>query len=250
MFKRFILVLVFFLITKTCYGLDFGSAVSIQTEGNAGEGGDIVTYKGGIYTLSKDIYDGDMFGVIVASAPSSLEDLNLRQYKLVSSFGENLVRVSAKNGNIKVGDLITSSDTPGVGERALETGQVLGIALEDYTPPSSGDIAKIMVFVDIKTSFFEKNMSKNLLDIFKSTIKSPFLSPIEALRYILAIAVVFASLVIGFSNFGKITGSSIEALGRNPLASSSIRKVVVFNFVMTGIIMSIGLGIAYFVLKL
>ncbi len=87
--------------------------------------------------------------------------------------------------------------------------------------------------LDIKTSFVDKSINKNLFDTLKNSLTSPFMTPIESLRYLLAIAVVFASFVIGFTSFGKITGTSVEALGRNPLAGSTIRKVIFFNFAMT-----------------
>lgn len=228
----------------------FSPAVSLPIENEVSNPGDIVSYTGGKYSLSNKPYDTEMFGVIVENPSTSFEDLNLEKYKLVSSFGETPVWVTAKKGNIKVGDLITSSDYAGVGEKAEESGQVLGIALEDYAPSNSTDMAQILVFVDIKTSFVEKAMSKNLLEVLRMSLTSPFMTPIESLRYLLAIAVVFASLVIGFSNFGKITGSSVEAYGRNPLAGPAIKKVVAFNFIMTVIIMVIGLVIAYLILIL
>jgi F0F1-type ATP synthase membrane subunit c/vacuolar-type H+-ATPase subunit K len=245
-----ITLLVLFASGQSVFGASFSPAVSIQTENNVGNDGDIVSYANGVYTLSGKSYDTSMFGVITSSPNASFEDLNLVNYKLVTSFGETLVNVTAKNGNIKTGDFITSSDYPGVGERAQESGQVLGIALEDYAPQNPTDIAKVLVFVDIKTSFMDQTISKNLLEVLKSSLASPFMTPIEALRYLLAIAIVFATFVIGFSNFGKITGTSVEALGRNPLAGPSIRRVVFFNFAMTALIMILGLGIAYFILIL
>jgi len=57
-------------------------------------------------------------------------------------------------------------------------------------------------------------------------------------------------IVIGFSSFGKITGSSVEALGRNPLAGGAIRRVMLFNFILTFLIMAMGLGVAYFILTI
>lgn len=244
--------LVAFLVFSTLYvfAASYSPAVSIQTENNIGNSGDIVSYLDGKYDLSRSEFDTSMFGVIVDNPNSSFEDLNLVTYKLVTSFGEVLVNVTAKNGNIKTGDFITSSDYPGVGQKATESGQILGVALEDYAPQNSTDITKILVFVDMKTSFVDTTISKNLLDVLKSSLTSPFMTPVESLRYLLAIAIVFASFVIGFSNFGKITGTSVEALGRNPLAGPSIKRVVAFNFVMTAIIMILGLGIAYFILIL
>ncbi len=225
-------------------------AVSIPLEEDRGNDGDIVTYSDGKYSLSSKPYDSSMFGVIVDRPNSAFEDTNLERYKLVVSFGETQVYVSAKSGNIEEGDLITTSDYPGVGQKAQESGQVLGVALEEWNPSNPTDIGKIWVFVDIKTNFIDKAISKNLLEVLKSSLTSPFMTPIEALRYLLAIAIVLATFVIGFSNFGRITGSSVESLGRNPLAGPSIKKVVIFNFAMTAIIMILGLGIAYFILTL
>jgi len=62
--------------------------------------------------------------------------------------------------------------------------------------------------------------------------------------------VVIASFVVGFSSFGKISGKSVEALGRNPLASRDIKSAVVFNFIFTFGIMIIGIVLSYLVLVL
>jgi hypothetical protein len=228
----------------------YGPADSVMIESNAGKTGDIVTYSEGKYSIADKAYDVSMFGVIVDDPNYSFIDRNIQNYKLVSTYGEMPVNVTAKNGDIKEGDLITSSDVVGAGQKAEETGQILGIALEDYTPSDKNSIGNILVYVDIRTSFVDKAISKNLLEMLRSSIASPFMTPIEALRYLLAIAVVFTSFVIGFSNFGKITGTSVEALGRNPLASSAIRRVVMFNFILTAIIMGLGIAIAYFILVL
>jgi F0F1-type ATP synthase membrane subunit c/vacuolar-type H+-ATPase subunit K len=248
--KALIILFTLFVFTRFVWGASYSPAVSIQTENNAGNDGDIVSYADGKYSLSGKSYDTSMFGVIVSNPNTSFVDTNLENYKLVTSFGETLVNVTAKNGNIKTGDFITSSDYLGVGEKAEESGQILGIALEDYAPQNPTDITKILVFVDVRTNFIDKTISKNLLEVLRSSIASPFMTPIAALRYLLAIAIVFATFVIGFSNFGKITGTSVEALGRNPLAGPSIRRVVFFNFAMTALIMILGLGIAYFILIL
>ena len=251
-FKIHALIITLFtlLLVPRARALETNTAYSLQIQDNKGNGGDIVTYKDGVYAISAEKYDTQMFGVIVDNPTTSFEDTNLTDYKLVTSFGEVVVNVSNRDGEIKEGDFITSSDIPGVGVRANESGQVLGVALENYTPANNEDIGQILVFVDIRTSFIDKKISKNLLEILKTSLTSPFMTPIEALRYLLAILTVFASFVIGFSSFGRITGTSVEALGRNPMAGTSIRRVVIFNFVLTVIIMAVGLAIAYFVLVL
>lgn len=225
-------------------------AVTVPIEDNRGNPGDIVSYKEGKYVLTADPYDSSIYGVVVDNPSISFEDRNLEQSKLVTSMGEVLLNVSAKNGNIKEGDYVTSSDILGVGVKAVEDGQVVGIAMESYEPSNKEDIGQIYILMDVKTNFFGKGISGNILDIIRNSLTSPFMTPVQALRYLLAIAIIFASFVIGFSSFGKITGSSVEALGRNPLAGGAIRRVMLFNFILTFLIMAMGLAVAYFILTI
>ncbi len=230
--------------------ISYEEAVSVPVAVGVGKVGDIMSYVDSQYVLSSKAYDTNVSGVVVENPAVSFEDRYLKSSVLITSVGEVLVNVSNKFGDIKEGDYITTSDIAGVGVKATESGQVIGVALEDYSTTVSEDIGQIYVMLDIKTSFVDKSMNKNLFDTLKNSLTSPFMTPIESLRYLLAIAVVFASFVIGFTSFGKITGTSVEALGRNPLAGSTIRKVIFFNFAMTFIIMAIGLGIAYLILTL
>lgn len=245
--KLFTFLLIPFLLVLKTYGVAYDTAVSVPFPVGTGAGGDIVSYSNGEYLITATPYDPMMVGIIVEDPEVALEDRNLENYQFISSYGEVLVNVK---GEIAEGDYITSSDTPGVGVRADDNGYILGVALEDYTPANSDDIGQVYILLDIKAGFIDRTLSNNLLDIIKNSLASPFMTPIEALRYLLTIAVVFASFVIGFGNFGRITGSSVEALGRNPLARSAIRKVIVFNFVLTFIIMAMGVGIAYLILTL
>ena len=237
-------------LSFTTLAVSYEYAVTVPLVDNKGNSGDIVSYKNGQYILTTDPSDPAMYGVIVENPSISFEDRNLQDSKLVTSMGEVLINVSGKRGSIKEGDYVTSSDIPGVGVRAVEDGQVIGVAMESYEPANSEDIGQIYVLLDIKTYFFGKGISGNILDIIRNSLTSPFMTPVQALRYLLAIAIIFASFVIGFSSFGKITGSSVEALGRNPLAGSAIRKVMFFNFILTFVIMAMGLVSAYFILTI
>lgn len=239
-----------FLTSKCSFAATYESAVSFPIDGDVGKAGDIVSFVDNKFVLSSEPNDPAMVGVIVDSPATSFEDTNMTQYKFITPDGDVLVNVSGSSGAIKEGDFITSSATPGVGIKALESGQILGVALEEFTPNNPEDVGQIYVQLGIRTSFVDKTISKNLLDTLKNSLTSPFMTPIEALRYLLAIGVVFASFVIGFSSFGKITGTSVEALGRNPLAGGAIRKVIFFNFILTFVIMGIGLAIAYLILTL
>ena len=246
----FVFLIVMALLARFSLAVSYEYAVTVPVVNNQGNNGDIVSYKNGEYVLTSEFQDGDMYGVIVDNPSISFEDRNLEQSKLVTSMGEVLLNVSAKNGSIKEGDYVTSSDIPGVGVKANEDGQVLGVAMESFETSNNDEIGQIYILMDIKTQFFGKGISGNILDIIRNSLTSPFMTPVQALRYLLAIAIIFASFVIGFSSFGKITGSSVEALGRNPLAGGAIRRVMLFNFILTFLIMAMGLGVAYFILTI
>lgn len=229
------------------------TAVSLPVEsidGNSPQNGSIVTQENGYYTLANTEYDAFMVGVITDEPEISFVDTNLTEYELVTSEGEARVLVSAKNGPISEGDSITSSDIPGVGVKVNDNGYILGVALEAFNPTDVSEIGEIWVYVDIKMNYVGEGLSSNLVKALQNMLSSPFMSPVQALRYFLAFIVIITSFVIGFANFGKISLSGVESLGRNPLSSQSIKRVIALNFFLTFVIMGIGLGIAYLLLIL
>ncbi|MBX4190118.1 hypothetical protein KW791_02385, partial [Candidatus Parcubacteria bacterium] len=76
------------------------------------------------------------------------------------------VKISYENGDIKKGDYITSSLQPGKGAKALRSGRVVGIALEDATELSGKQT--VMVFLEtgyIPEGIFVQNEASNLLGV-------------------------------------------------------------------------------------
>jgi hypothetical protein len=75
----------------------------------------------------------------------------------VALAGRVLVKVNLEGGEIKIGDRITLSSTPGVGAKATTSGMTIGIALEPYYGGSTSidsvydkdAIGKILVFVNL-----------------------------------------------------------------------------------------------------
>lgn len=212
--------------------------------------GDVITQEGTEYTLSNFSYDPNIAGVIVEKPQISFRDINIDNPYYVTTSGEVLVNVTNANGNIVAGDYLTTSETPGKAVKALETGYIIGTALSSFESPTQGDEGQIYVNLDFKMFYPSTNISSNIVDILRSSVSSPFLTPIESLRYLLVFVVVISSFIIGFNSFGRIAKETVESLARNPLASGPIKKVMIFNFVLTGIIMAIGLGIAYLILIL
>jgi hypothetical protein len=69
---------------------------------------------------------------------------------IVGLAGRVPVKVSTKNGDIKPGDYITTSDIPGVGMKATEPGRVIGKALTGLTGEEQGTVA-----VFIQNTYFD-----------------------------------------------------------------------------------------------
>lgn len=130
------------------------------------ESGDVVSIldKGGLiftentkYLIGKSTqpYDQKVLGVISENSvvtingggnkPEPEKKVYLRQVALT---GQVLVKVSTENGEIKIGDYLTSSSIPGVAMKAKRAGKTIGMALENFSG-SNGEIGKIKMFVNV-----------------------------------------------------------------------------------------------------
>lgn len=229
-----------------------GNAVNVPMEEGVGETGEVVVFKDNAYILSTEPYESGLYGVVTDRPAIALEDVNIDPLlsRFVVSFGEAIVKVSSAGGDITNGDYITSSDVPGVAQKADQSGLILGVALDDYSSDNPEAVGEIQAFIDIKDAYIESDVRVNLIEALRGGTQAPFLTPVASLRYLLAALVVGASFIIGFSSFGKISGGSVEALGRNPLASKTIKMAVVFNFVLTFGVMLVGILLAYLILVL
>jgi len=244
----YFLILVFSIKLVTASTYDF--AISVPILDPEVDEGSIISYVDGEYVLSIEAYDTSMFGIVSGDPSLYLEDRNLESYALVGSKGEMDVRVSTKNGEIKRGDYLTSSEIPGVAQKADKSGRVLGISLDDYANTDPNSIGYVAAYVDIKSHLKQESLTENLLTVISDGLSSAFLTPLASLRYIMALIVTAITFAIAFLSFSRLTSRGVEALGRNPLAGSSIKSVIIFNFILTFIIIASGLAIAYLILVL
>ncbi len=202
------------------------------------------------YVLSNEPYDPTIYGVVTEKPAVSFElaTASANMYPVITS-GKVFVRVAG--GQIKKGDFVTSSKTPGVGQKGDSSGYILGTALEDW----QGDQQKtglILVAVAPKynTAVSSSGRGINLLTNVKSAASSPFLTPLTSLRYLLAVVVTAVSFFGSFWYFGRFGKTGIEALGRNPLAAKTITMGIIFNLLLTVVILLAGLFLAYLILVL
>ena len=198
------------------------------------------------YSRSSIEYDGGVYGVVSKTPAIGLENIPNTGLTYVVYSGPTMVDVSTSNGEIKKNDFITSSKTPGVGIKATQNGFVLGIALEDY---SGNENKKILVNVSPHyNAFLNAAVSRNIFSILGNARQSAYLSPIEAFRYLIAALVALLAFILGFAYFGRVAQKGIEAVGRNPLAGRFIEFSVILNILLTGLIIVVGLGVAYLIL--
>ena len=229
-----------------------GVAVSYPINVEGVESGHIICGTTDGFTLCDSEYDPQMFGVITDNPSVALEAPGTEgdATRLVLSDGVARTKVSGSNGPIAEGDFVTTSDIPGVGQKADRSGYVLGASLDDFSGESDDVRGEVLVALNIHPAAGLAGPRSDLLSIIRSGVTAPLFEPLAAFRYILAALMILIAFSLGFVYFGRVAKTGIEAMGRNPKASRVIQLSVLFNIVITIIIVLIGLAIAYLILIL
>ncbi len=86
----------------------------------------------------------------------------------VALVGRVSVKVKLDNGEINAGDLIAlSTSTPGVGVKAIQSGVVIGTALNDFTADSNVDgdgVGEVMVFINLSYRKISSSVNNGKID--------------------------------------------------------------------------------------
>lgn len=194
-------------------------------------------------------YDSGIVGVVTRNPSAAFinQAVTDEERVLIATGGQTLIRVSNSSGAISVGDLITSSITPGVAGLAVQNGSVLGRALESYDSTEEGTILAD-IYIHYTLAFTDDR--NNLLEILRQGISAPVITPLAVLRYMFAGLVLIAAFVMSFMYFGRISRSSIEAIGRNPLGTRFIQLNLILNLILMFLFVGAGLGLSYLILIL
>lgn len=227
-----------------------GIAITAEVTGDNINDGDIVCKRDEGFKLCDAEYHTEIFGVIVNNPAASFEEEEKDNNYLVISTGKAAVRVSSQNGNIKKGDLITTSYRQGVGVLAQKNGYVLGSSLEDYSSDNPDSIGTVMVALNIHPAAGLSGAKSNLITALREGMSAPIFEPLDSLRYLLAALILLLSFVLGFAYFGRVSKTGIEAIGRNPLASKMIQLSIIMHIMITIVIILVGFGMAYIILIL
>jgi len=250
-----LLIALFFLhisFTKSIFAQISSSGIAITapvSDKDVQDGDIICTYTSGNARCNTE-YDAAIFGVVSDNPAASVEDEGLADGRLVVTSGVTWVRVNSTNGDISEGDFITSSEVPGVGMKAARNGYVVGKAIEGYQNSVPEATGRIQILVSVHPEGKLTGTRGNLLQFIRQGLTVPVFSPVESLRYLLAVIIVVISFTLGMIYFGRASRAGIEAIGRNPLARKVIQFTVLMNIVLTIVIVLVGLGIAYLILVL
>lgn len=273
--KAIILLFLFLLLLTTCYlilttspahaQLEIAESYDIKSEG--AKDGDIVSYTDQGLVLSSRDHDDKVFGVISSNPIVAFRRQDLSGMPVVRN-GTVLVNVSTANGPIKTGDFITTSFFAGKGEKSTVSGYIIGIALQDfsendgepasYTPSGGGEAKQVRagkINLAVKIEFAELNTARSanrLLDALNLAFFRNTQDPekfVNVLRYILAGIAVIISFSIGFFTLARTIPKAMEALGRNPLARTTIQFGVILNIGFTIGIAAIGIVAAIILLR-
>ena len=170
-------------------------------------------------------YDSHLFGIF-QEQPGIVFRRADDSGKPVVRSGIAKVNVSLSNGEIKRGDSITSSTSPGLGMKASSPGYVVGIALED----SKEDKGQIDVAIDIS---------------FKDLTSSPNFN-----KNILASLIILISIILGLFILSRVMPKAIEAIGRNPLAKRTIEISLILSIIIVVAVVIASIVAAVIILRL
>ncbi len=227
-----------------------GIAFNITIADSEAKESDIICGSADGFIRCKSEYDPQIHGVVTENPAVSLEAAADEETRLIVTSGIAKVRVSANNGNISKGSLITSSNTSGVGQLASRNGYVLGTAIDEFSSDNQEDTSLINVAINIHPAAGLAGPRSDLLQVLRQGLQAPLFEPLASLRYILAAAIILMAFTLGFIYFGRVARTGVEAIGRNPLASRIIQFSVILHILITIVIILAGLGMAYLVLIL
>ena len=246
---------------------DFSIATSYTIKDQGLEDGDIVSLNKNNSTLTRSstAYDEAMHGIYVKN-PKLVYYSPGNDFPIARS-GEVDVNVTTLNGEIQIGEFVSSSEIPGKGQKATEfTGYMLGVALSPLTATDGSDFiyknkslrqGQIKVAVGIgPASPSVIKASGGLFGTIRFLGSSLFYNIANsktaerAIRIFLAVAIAVSSIALSIHFYGKNVTQGIESIGRNPLAKRTIQSMIILNIILISSIAIGGIIIALVIISL
>lgn len=252
--KLFILLVTCYLILVTSTALAQQPAIDIasmyEVEDQDAIDGDILIYSPeGKLVRANVAYSPKMFGVL-QDKPLVVYHSDVENSKPVVRSGTAQVNVTNSGGEIKTGDYITTSSNAGKGQKSAISGYALGTALADLTE-SEGKIP-----VAVRIEYVELTNTRSVLNLLNAFNIAAFQGASDPekgsqlVKYVASGLIVLISLIVSLIIFGRSMLKSIDALGRNPLAKTTIQLSILVTAGVVLVIMVISIGVAFVILKL
>lgn len=108
----------------------------------------------------------------------------------------------------------------------------------------------------MKIEYAELTTSRSasrILNYFNTALTSNLRDPqqsVQIFRFIAAGMVIIICFIIGFFTFTRSVPKAIEAIGRNPLARTTILISMILNLGLTALVVIVGLVAAFFILRI
>lgn len=256
MFKK-LLIILFILILTPFYQvgaqeLSIGVAKYVAIQDENVENGDVISIVDGKYVKSSKPYDPNIVGVVSINPAISIEPNNSEGMYPIIDKGDTEIRVSSSNGIIEEGDLLTTSENPGVAIKAGNTGFIVGVARQSYTVENPDDVG--LINVSLQPSFNYGDEAQRLktpfTDIFSLSTLAAYQNPSQVIKHVVAGVVLLLSVILGFFTFARVAAEGVEAVGRNPSAKTSIGFGIVVNVTITVVIILGGIFVSYLILSI
>lgn len=231
------------------YAQGFNVASEYTIADNNPKNGEIVINSPGKGITRTNIsYDNRIFGVIQTTPVVVLREASstaAQRLQPVIRDGDAYVLVNNYNGDIKNGDLVTTSPQSGTGMKAGQSGYVLGTALENAqygntTQNINGkQVRSGTIKVAIAIQYAELTTARNSISLFNN-LNTAFFRSVQnpeqftlAIRYIIAGIIALLAFSIGFFTVARSVAKATEAIGRNPLAKNTIMASVILQIIIT-----------------
>lgn len=247
------LVIALVLATKPALAADLSGqdvASTFKVADSDAKDGDILVSSNSGLIRTKIPYDSAIFGVLSDKPLVVFRDPEASGTAVIRA-GVTLVNVNTSNGEIKLGDYVTTSETAGVGMKAIRSGYVLGVAQADF---SGGDVGQVPVAIRIEYAELTTTRNANrLFELLGASFLANAKNPEKfgtIVRYILAGLVILGSLIFGFVTFSRSIPKGIEAIGRNPLAKNTIYLSMALNLGLVVLVGILGIVGALLILRL
>ena len=230
----------------------------VKSSGGAQEAGTIVSLaqgSDGTVVPATPATAGRLFGVISNSSLLELSN-NVGNNISVVVNGSTPALVSDINGAVNYGDPITASPITGVGMKATSSVQIVGTSLgslkdnitgQQTVNTTSGKPVTVnvgLVALQVGISYYVAPPAQDYMPGFmRSFANSIAGQPVSAIRTIAGFLVLLAGFGASAVLLYTSIRTSLKSLGRNPLASSTIRRSLIQVIVVSvGVIAATVIG--------